>query len=351
MEQDGGGPIPSASLGPGAVPADELPALWRQSISPFFDAQPIAKPTHLQTLPDIREFHLEKMLFVDSAFPGQIFTRDKAWMQTHDDADHLLLQLFVTGESVASNGWHEYVERPGNIFAMNLAYEVRAQSTDARVMTLVLPRGLVAEELPHLAAARGALFAPGSAGARIFVDHMLSLGRSLPQGRSSEIPGIVRSTIGLLDALAVHKDGPSSLVHDATFQAACRHIDRHIDDPGLGVKLLCTYLHCSRATLFRLFKPHGGVREYIQRRRLIACFKALNAAKNQHRRIIDVALDFGFTSPSHFSHLFREHFGMAPRDARETQLDRVLGASPAADDGTANDDAQRMWLWAKTLTG
>ena len=38
MEQDGGGPIPSASLGPGAVPADELPALWRQSISPFFDA-------------------------------------------------------------------------------------------------------------------------------------------------------------------------------------------------------------------------------------------------------------------------------------------------------------------------
>jgi|GEM_PF-241983 len=345
-------PVPQASLVPGMVPAEELASLWRRSIAPFFDAQPIAKPPLSPRLPDIHQYHLEKSLFVDSRFSAQSFTRDRRWMQRYDDSDHLLLQLFVSGENSVVNGAHDYVERPGNIYAVNLAHQVKAASTDARVMTLILPRDLLMDELPHLSDASGALFAEDSAGARIFTDYMMSLRDGLSRAEADEIPALMKATLGLLDSLTTRGDAGSSAAAHATFRTACRYIERHLANPRLNVGSLCRHLRCSRATLYRLFRSHGGVHAHIQRRRLVACFKAIGSPGHRHRRIFDIALDFGFASPSHFSHLFRGHFGMTPREARDANLDFAAGAAPlAVPDGSGKEAAEQMWLWAKTLTG
>lgn len=344
-------PIPRASLAPGMVPPDVLPVLWRQSIAPFFDARPNPALQGPPAPPSIHQFHLGQAIFGDAGFSGQTFTRDEAWMRRHHDADHLLLQLFVEGENRVVNGKHEYVEQPGNVYAVNLGYRIQAASTDAHVLSLVLPRDLVRDEVPHLAEAAGPIFAPDSTAARIFVDYMQSLARNLPHARAGEIPTIARSTIGLLDSLTLTADVGSVVAVDATFSAVCRYIDAHLGDPALGVDRICAYLRCSRATVYRLFKAHGGVHAFIQRRRLVACFKALGSPRHSYRRIFDIAFDFGFASPSHFSHLFRAHFGLTPRQAREAALARPGGPPEAQDPAHRLDDGERMWLWAKTLTG
>ncbi len=344
--------VPQAALTPGTVPEEDLPFLWQRSIAPYFDAQPVAGSQSDPQLLAIRQFHLGKTLFVDSRFSAQTFIRDRHWMRRYDDSDHLLLQLFVSGENRATNGKLEYVEQPGNIYGVNLAYQAEAMSTDARVLTLVLPRDLLLDELPHLIDARGAIFAPGSASAQIFVDHMMSLRGNLSRGTAEEVPALVTATLGLLDSLTSRQDVEASAAVPATFRTACRYIDRHLASPALGVDSICRHLRCSRATLYRLFKSQGGVNEHIRRRRLVACFKAIGSPRNRHRRIFDIALDFGFTSPSHFSHLFHHHFGMTPREARDAGFDIAADAAlPAMSDGSGQDAVARMWLWARTLTG
>jgi AraC-like DNA-binding protein len=343
-------PIPKASIAPGLVPPEELPSLWRRSIAPFFDARPAAGPQAAGS-PYIHQYLLETVLFADSEFPAQTFERDRGWMSRHDDTDHLLLQLFARGRNAVVNGSTEYVESADSVYAVNCAHPIDALSTESRVMSLVVPRALVMDELPHLADARGALFEPGSAAARIFIDHMLSLAANLPRATAAEAPGLVRGTLGLLDSLSLRGDVQSSQAGDAVFRAACRYIEARLGDPGLSVDGICRHLRCSRATLYRVFRSHGGVRQHIQRRRLVACFRAICSPRHRHRRIFDVALDFGFTSPSHFSHLFRSHFGMTPRDVREAGLHgSPAGAGPSPVHGESGDDVvERTLRWARTL--
>lgn len=349
-------PIPSASLVPGALPAEELLALCRHSVAPFFDAQPVTDTGRPQRAPRLHEYHLGKCVFIDTEFPAQTFTRNGSWMRRHDDADHLLLQFFVSGQNQVVNGAQRYTEDCRNVYAVNLAFPIEAQSTDSRVLLLALPRDLVKEAVPHLAQTCGAAFAPEGAGARIFGDHMLSLAKHLGQATVAEAPGIVNGTLGLLDALSFRDEAQAASAVEAGFRAACGFIDRHLDDPTLGVQSICQYLRCSRATLFRMFKPQGGVREHIQRRRLMACFDALSSPAHAHRQVFDIALEYGFHSPSHFSHLFRAHFGMTPRDARDAGLKAAAPSRFNESSGEIlrpgagrNDVAERMQQWAKSL--
>lgn len=343
-------PIMQAALLSGTLPDDELRALWRQSVAPYFDARPIERDGPMR-LPEIRQYSLGSVLLADSRFSAQTYDRDRRWMRHHEDSDHLLLQLFAEGRNLAVNGTDEYVQTPGNVCAVNLAYEARSVSTDGRALTLVLPRDLLHDSLPHLSDARGALFAPGSASARIFSDYLLSLGENLARATQDEAPALARATIALLGSLTVGNDVVSSAARNATLHSACRYIDAHLADPDLGVTGICRYLRCSRATLYRLFNAQGGVQEFIRRRRLVACFKAISSPAQAHRRIYDIALDYGFTSPSHFSHLFRSHFGVSPREARDLDAAATRQPPPGASASTGEQAVEQIWLWARTLAG
>ncbi len=341
-------PIMQAALLPGMVPDEDLRLLWRQSIAPYFDARQIEPDA--TRLPEIRQYSLGSILLAESRFSAQTYDRDRQWMRRYDDSDHLLLQLFAEGRNLAINGADEYVQSPGNVCAINLAYEAKSQSTEGRALTLVLPRDLVRHALPHLIDARGALLAPDSASARVLSDYLLSLGRNLACATQDEAPALIKATVGLLDALTAGNDVAAQPAQSATLDSACRYIETHLADPELGVGGICRYLRCSRATLYRLFNDQGGVQEYIRRRRLVACFKAIGSPRQAHRRIYDIALDFGFTSPSHFSHLFRAHFGITPREARELEFAAVPQATapgPVASSGT--EAVEQIWRWAKTL--
>jgi len=342
-------PIMQAALLPGMVPDPDLRLLWRQSIAPYFDARQVETDTPTR-LPEIRQYSLGGILLADSRFSAQTYDRDRHWMRRYDDSDHLLLQLFAEGRNLAVNGRDEYVQSPGNVCAINLAYEAKSQSTEGRALTLVLPRDLVRHTLPHLIDARGVLLAPGSAAARVLSDYLLSLGENLPRATQDEAPALIKATVGLLDALTAGNDVASRPAQNATLDSACRYIEAHLADPALGVASICRYLRCSRATLYRLFGEQGGIQEYIRRRRLVACFKAIGSPRHAHRRIYDIALDFGFTSPSHFSHLFRAHFGMTPREARELELNAAPSVPAPGVGGTSGAEAvEQIWRWAKTL--
>lgn len=344
--------IPRASLVTGIMPAEQQENLWCQSIAPMLESRCCTGADQAGAAPEIHQYHLGRFLYIDTTFSSRTFRRDRSLMARHDDADHLSLQLFIHGQNQVSNGGVDYTMTPGTVYGVNLAYAVEAAAKASDVVVMVLPRQLVLDEVPHLADLRGQVFAHNSVGNHLMRDHMLSLRRLLPSASMDSIPALTQSLLGLLDALMGHGDHQAGQVQSAMFASICRYIDSHLSDPDMGVDSICAKFRCSRATLYRLFKPHGGVREHIQRRRLMACFKAITAPKHIHRGIFDIALDFGFISPSHFSHLFRGHFGMSPSEARDMgtqQRSGVLDLDMPSGSSTV-DDAERMWHWAKSLT-
>ncbi len=345
--------LPSASLLPGQLSNEELFWHWRRSLTPFFDCVPTRDAdTPWQPL-ESRQYHVGDFVFVDARFPGQRFVRDAAWNRRHDDADHVLLQVFLAGRNHGTNGGTEFVEEPGGVYAVNLGYETEAETAGANTLSLVLPREWLAENLPALRDSRGAVFSKGSMAARLFTDFALSLRRNLPHATIADAPVLSKSLAGLLGSLLTQDDQVATDAQGGAFLALRHYIDDHLGDHDLGADRLCARFRMSRATLFRLFRDHGGVRTYIQQRRLMACFRALGSPQHADRRIYDIALDFGFTNPSHLSTLFRRHFGMSPSEVREAaSYRRTQGVGATAlTEASGLPDVEIMRRWALELGG
>ena len=321
--------VQKASLQSSFGAPEEIFTAWRESISPYFDSQPLfevgeAPPIALNA----SQYHLGCALFYDSVFSRQKFVRDTRWGVQHDDADHVLLQVWKNGHNTVKNGDAHYTEGAGNVYAVNLSHNVDATCSDAHTLSLALPRDWLNLHLPGLVDIRGKLFSEDwSMAARIFNDYMTSLSTNLPFMKVSELSMVQDNILAMLESLVAYGDIESEAVKSNSLAVICAYIDKRLRDPNLGVESICKQFRCSRATVYRLFKPHGGVRGFIQKRRLMASFKALTSPTQAHKQVFEIAREFGFSNPSHFSSLFRHHFDMTPKAAREAGFIRRHGVS------------------------
>lgn len=96
------------------------------------------------------------------------------------------------------------------------------------------------------------------------------------------------------------------------------YIEPHLADADLSVASIAQACGMSVRSLHRTFatEPAGSVSAYLWQRRLDQCAAALRNAREAQRSITDICLAWGFTSPSHFSRLFKSHYGVSPRAYR-----------------------------------
>lgn len=118
--------------------------------------------------------------------------------------------------------------------------------------------------------------------------------------------GVVRSESGLEDAAA-----PNEL----RFEAIVNYIHRNAADPTLSSVKVARHHNMSLRSLQQIFAIHGtSVAAYIRRYRLQRCYEDLLRGVGT---VTEVAFDNGFTDASHFSRVFKAHFGHSPRDTRQ----------------------------------
>ena len=343
--------VPSLQLRAGSLPNEELFQYWRRGIESYFDTIPLVDPRHPPMVPEVLQHHVGSFLLVGTKASQQRYLRDANWARRHDDADHVVLQTYLSGHNYVINGGREFHQRPGTITAVNLGYQVDAVSGAAEVVSLVLPREVLADRSPALLQAVGPIFSSDSAANRIVGDFLLSLHQTLPLATMKDVPALTDALFGLVESLVRSGDATSSEARVGTRAVLRRYIAAHLGDPTLGTPQLCQAFKISRPTLYRLFKDEGGVVAYIQRCRLMACFRALSSSHHMHRRIYEVALDFALDNPSHLTALFRQHFGMSPSEVREAARSRLAdGKSTRLPNGSpGSSDADLMRQWAREL--
>jgi AraC-like DNA-binding protein len=95
---------------------------------------------------------------------------------------------------------------------------------------------------------------------------------------------------------------------------ARRFIDLHAAEP-LEIGAVAAAACVSRATLYRLFQPFGGVAAYVWRARLELARQRLSDPSIPGK-IGAIAGEVGFESGAHFSRRFVEAYGFSPRNLR-----------------------------------
>lgn len=192
-------------------------------------------------------------------------------------------------------------------------------------LTVRADAGVVRSRLPFVDDLCGVRLpaAAGLAGA------VLDMAKCLADQAENGLPADYGSTIAthLLDVLATGyamargaaaAEGAASGARKAL---ARQFIESNLASPDLTPHAVAVALRISPRYLRMLMAEDGDtVSALILRRRLEECAKRLASPVWRGRTITDIALAWGFNSTAHFSRVFRERFGMSPRDYRRIHL-------------------------------
>ena len=100
---------------------------------------------------------------------------------------------------------------------------------------------------------------------------------------------------------------------DALFRQICRFIEQNLEDPELCTDTLLDAYGVSRATLYRMFEPLGGVQAYLTYRRAASALHFISLNKGRRGFVKAACERWGFSSPTNFNRTIQRLFGNSPK--------------------------------------
>ena len=143
---------------------------------------------------------------------------------------------------------------------------------------------------------------------------------SMDFGAQGLIFDILRSLTLLTTAFKVMPETHRNIRVDR----AMAFIEQSLDDEYLCAAVVAVAQGVSRRHLDNCFTLCGpSIDAYIWERRLTRAAEKLSQASLADRSLLQISLDLGFKSPSHFSKAFQGRFGISPRAYRHRALQNL----------------------------
>lgn len=234
----------------------------------------------------------------------------------------------------------------GDICVLDMTRRHALRAPDHKSLSIVMPRALLAPHVADIDGLHGLILRRSTPLNALLFGHLRTLYAEAPALGLSEGRAAARATAALVAAFAgASADGRDAIAQTAaaaSLQAARRTIEANLHDPNLGPEFVCRRLGMSRARLYRLFEPIGGVSHYIQQRRMTHVYQALTDPAYACERVAAIAARSGFSSVSVFSRAFRRAYGVSP-----TELRGAFGRAETADVALSGDSGfctMSRWL-------
>ena len=327
---------------PGAVPAQfrlkltvspgnaqEL-ELWRFGMSPLFDLDAGDEEARAAFKVDFTSYQFADLAISAGASSAATLERS-AQTIARSGLDNIGVTTYFAGGCELDAEGRVTEVHPGDVFILDLARRCTVRSPDYASLTIVLPRAMLEPLLPNLDELHGLVLKKGTPLATMLVHHLQILFREAPALGVAEARAAARGTAALIAVFAGAsvngRDDSAQAATAASLQALRRAVEANLANRDLGPELLSQHAGVSRATLYRLFEPIGGVREYIRQRRLARAYQMITDPARARMRVGTIAADCGFTSDSVFSRAFREAYGLSPSELRRASS-RANAAGP-----------------------
>lgn len=321
---------------------------WRAQLGPVMTVRRLShEPTGFYGA--IENYLFGAMTVAKITYDPHFFQRDEA-AALADGYNHIQLNLHVDGGYPTRFGDEELLISPGDITLHDFSKPIDGYAHQRVENVIVgMPRDVLERMMP-IDDLHGLRLGGESAVAQVLGDHMRSLLAWMPHMLQEEAGAVLHGTAALVAACfyptIASRRLPQTVKQVPLIDRMKTFVEDNLTNPALSADLLADRFNLSRSTLFRLFKPYGGVQMFIRNRRLTHAMAALMSPSELHRRISEVAHDWGFENESTFSRQFRQHFSMSPVQVR--QLVRV-GRGEARGGGRPGEASEvvfREWMLA-----
>ncbi|MEU5031563.1 helix-turn-helix domain-containing protein [Streptomyces milbemycinicus] len=236
------------------------------------------------------------------------------------DPEVYLINYSLGGEGIVSVDGGDTTLRTGDLVVLDSSRPylggVRADPDSWSHVTVQFPRGLL--PLPEKTAQ--SLFAVPISGRSgmggVFARWLTDLNARAHEFTPADIPTLTSVTLDLLASVIARCLEAEESLAPETRKTALRtrinaFVEQHLADPAMTPQTIADAHHISLRHLQQLLAEDDTSPAAWIRHRLDLATPHLNA-----RTIQAIAEHWGFTSPTHFSRLFRDTYGISPRDYR-----------------------------------
>lgn len=235
-----------------------------------------------------------------------------------DQMDHYRLTLIERASCRSDLDGHRVtLDRANQILITDLS-RPETLCVQGRWIEFYLPRDAVDGALPRPMDLHGVVL-DGWASA-LLASHLRGTLREVGHLNLDGVPLVTRAAVHLLAASLTAADQHVSLarpvVQATVLRQVCNYIELHLAEPELSAEQICGAFQVSRAGLYRMFEPLGGVASFIRERRLER-IHALLISADRKTYLSRLAFDHGFKNTTHFTRIFKERFGYSPGAAYE----------------------------------
>jgi AraC-like DNA-binding protein len=301
------------------VPAD-LFSRWRDAIGEVFEVR--ATPEEIAQFRGEIDIHASAQYVLSvSRHSSLSFVRRTARCAR----DRFAVCLQIDGSSAGLIGDSHIETAPGDVIFVDLSQAILMRQSAAEGLVQGVALWASRERILPLVSDENALHglvlrASSPAGAIIGAT-LSAFARSASRMPMDEFDALAEGLLALsakATAAALIRSGETVQAPPlASFVAIRRYIDRNLAAPDLSAESIAAVFGLSRASLYRLFEPAGGIAKYVRKTRLSRAFQEITSAELSNRRIGHIAYTLGFKNVSAFSRLFRDVYGVTPGEARE----------------------------------
>ena len=316
---------------------------WHSSVAPMFAMDAADSEERGHFLLEGASYQFAGLAVASVTSSATVFDRD-ARVIARGGIDSILVQTYLTGGYRLAVAGRETDVNAGDICLLDMTSPCVLRGTAYTHLSIVVARTEIEALAPDLDALHGLILPRGTPLNKLLLSHMRALYAEAPSLGNSEGQAAARATAGLISAcaapgLAEREVGRRTNASLAGVRLR-RLIEANLGDPELGPEFLVRNGGVSRATLYRLFAPMGGVRAHIQQQRLARAFRMLSNPARRGERVGAIAARCGFADDTVFSQALRRAYGMSASDIRATAADH--STRPAAGEGSFRE--VNRWL-------
>lgn len=327
---EGSGP-PTASIDGAVVQnPDELAHRWLTLLDTHLTRPPgqaVSPQQPLVRLPDWKNFRASlrngfvgDLQYCHMLAAPHVYVNDRL---QHPSQPHHMVVLQLSGTSTFVGDGGTARVRPGDFLLLHGTRHIRVEH-ETQIEQLALHNPLAPEDAMqfglHSMQFRAASGALGRLTFRWLRDACLTPELNA-SGASMEVKPLLTR---LLLQVFGNTDDPSRETNARlTRQSIEDYIRQRIKDSELNPAHIAAAFGCSVRTLHRTFggSASGSLERFLWQARIEACTQALRNPQEAKTTLLEIALRHGFTSPAHFSALFRRMHGMTPSEYRRRCLE------------------------------
>lgn len=319
---------------------------WRESAGFIFDVNPHESIELPSFFANIESYNYGSLVTSICESRSSTFLRSPI-DAARNGVDHFLIQIYLAGECHFSGDAQDNLAEVGDIFVLDATRLSECWTTDFRNFMLWVPRLLLESIVPDADSLHGRVIKAKTPMASLLRTYLLSMHEQAGSMGFSEGALLTEPTLDLLgatlNAVPDNRAEHHVAVNAAMLIAIKKYINSNLEYPDLSSDTIARALNVSRAKLYRICEPLGGIQNYIRQQRLRRALTGLMSPGYSHLTIAQIGARWGFEESSSFTRAFRREFGLSPTDAREQNRSGDHGSNLSGDT-LVGDRNYESWL-------